>query len=174
MIYARDCIYTQMVDSSTPATTARVACCIAGAWRDWAFSWRYIEPNIVEALDADVYAVSDTVIKTPGTHGRTDPSFTIERMRAVFGRRFRAGEQLSDEHMSNVSGHTWDGVPLTSHTAPAPPAPHTHGRRLRRAVPWHDRGRTRAGGARAAVQGLPVRLQDMAVRPAHRAERRAL
>ena len=93
----------------------RVACCIAGAWRDWAFSWRYIEPNIVESLDADVYAVSDTVVKTPGTHGRADPSFTVERMRAVFGRRFRAGEQLSEGHMSNVSGHTWDGAPLTSH-----------------------------------------------------------
>ena len=94
-----------------PTTKPRVACCIAGAWRDWAFSWRYIEPNIVEALDADVYAVSDTVIKTPGTHGRADPSFTVERMRAVFGRRFRAGEQLSEQHMANVSGHTWDGAP---------------------------------------------------------------
>ena len=87
-----------------------VACCIAGAWRDWALSWRYIQPNVVEALDADVFAVSDTVVKTPGTHGRADPSFTVERMRAIFGRRFRAGEQLSAEHMANVSGHSWSEV----------------------------------------------------------------
>ena len=87
-----------------------VACCIAGAWRDWELSWRYIEPNVVEALDADVYAVSDTVVRTPGTHGRGDPSFTVERMRAVFGRRFRAGEQLSVEQMANVSGLAWPEI----------------------------------------------------------------
>ena len=69
------------------ASRVSVACCIAGAWRDWELSWWYIEPNVVEALNADVYAVSDTVVRTPGTHGRGDPSFTVERMRAVFGRR---------------------------------------------------------------------------------------
>ena len=95
-----------------PRMTSSVAtaCCIAGAWRDWALSWRYIEPNVVEALNADVYAVSDSVVKTPGTHGRADPSFTVERMRAVFGRRFRAGEQLSVEQMANVSGLAWDEI----------------------------------------------------------------
>ena len=36
-----------MLQMVSPATQPRVACCIAGAWRDWAFSWRYIEPNIV-------------------------------------------------------------------------------------------------------------------------------
>ena len=89
------------------ATPLAVACCFAGAWRDWELSWRYIEPNVVEALNADVFAVSDTVVRTPGTHGRGDPSFTVERMRAVFGRRFRAGEQLSTEQMANVSGLAW-------------------------------------------------------------------
>lgn len=88
----------------------RVACCIAGAWRDWQLSWRYIEPNVVEALNADVYAVSDTVLRTTGTHGRGDPSFNVERMRAIFGRRFRAGEQLSVEQMANVSGLAWPEI----------------------------------------------------------------
>lgn len=92
------------------SSSVATACCIAGAWRDWALSWRYIEPNVVEALNADVYAVSDSVVKTPGTHGRADPSFTVERMRAVFGRRFRAGEQLSVEQMANVSGLAWDEI----------------------------------------------------------------
>ena len=97
-----------MLDAVAPRLS--VACCIAGAWRDWELSWRYIEPNVVEALDADVYAVSDTVVRTPGTHGRGDPSFTVERMRAVFGRRFRAGEQLSVEQMANVSGLAWPEI----------------------------------------------------------------
>jgi hypothetical protein len=92
------------------ASRVSVACCIAGAWRDWELSWRHIEPNVVEALNADVYAVSDTVVRTPGTHGRGDPSFTVERMRAVFGRRFRAGEQLSIEQMANVSGLAWPEI----------------------------------------------------------------
>ena len=96
--------------SMSVGSRVSVACCIAGAWRDWELSWRYIEPNVVEALNADVYAVSDTVVRTPGTHGRGDPSFTIERMRAVFGRRFRAGEQLSVEQMANVSGLAWPEI----------------------------------------------------------------
>ena len=42
------------------AMAVRVAVCIAGQWRDWSHSWPHIRAKIVDALDADVYAVSDT------------------------------------------------------------------------------------------------------------------
>ena len=64
-------------EAAAAAAPARVACCLAGAWRDWALSWRYVGPNIVEALDADVYAVSDTVVRTPGTHACVHAACTL-------------------------------------------------------------------------------------------------
>ena len=86
----------------------RVAVCIAGQWRDWSHSWPHIRAKIVDALDADVYAVSDT--SRIAFHGRADFTFNVTRMRQTFGSRFHGGEQLSSTHMANVSGHTWPEI----------------------------------------------------------------
>jgi hypothetical protein len=92
----------------------RVAVCFAGAWREWNASWGFVKRHIVDALDADVYAVSDTDrFGTPysGEHGsRADTGFTVHRMRMTFGQRFRAGEHLSTDEASDVRGRTWPEI----------------------------------------------------------------
>ena len=87
----------------------RTAVCFAGAWRDWPASWSHILHNIIEPLGiVDIYAVSDTTRN--GAHGISDTKFTVERMQEIFGARFKNGEQLTAEHMANVSGHTWPTI----------------------------------------------------------------
>ena len=57
----------------------------------------------VDALRADVYVVTDTVRGGAGVHGRADTSITVERLREIFGARFRGGEVLSAAAVANVS-----------------------------------------------------------------------
>ena len=35
------------------ATSVKTAVCFAGAFRNWRESWRHLQPNLVESLDAD-------------------------------------------------------------------------------------------------------------------------
>ena len=93
----------------------RVAICFAGAWRDWPTSWLRIREHMVDPLgdDVHIYAVSDGTHAAAGTHGRSDPGWTVARMRQTFGVRFRDGEQLTAAHMANVSGHTWPEIAAT-------------------------------------------------------------
>ena len=76
-----------------------MAVCFAGAWRDWDVSWEHLQLNLVEALDADVLAVSDQVRGGINARGEADTSHTIARFRRTFGRRFRGGEYLSAQEV---------------------------------------------------------------------------
>ena len=96
----------------------RVALCFAGAWRDWPASWERIKQHIVEPLgDVDIYAISDT--SRAGKHGRADPTWNLQRMKAIFGDRFKAGERLLAAHLANVSGHAWPEIVAAQAALPA-------------------------------------------------------
>ena len=70
------------------ATSVQTAVCFAGAFRNWREAWRHLQPNVVESLDADVFAVSDDAGRgaIPGVHGGADAAFTVARMRETSAR----------------------------------------------------------------------------------------
>ena len=104
-------------DASPPI---RVAVCFAGAWRGWPRTYdQHIRPNIVDSLAeqhhrVDLFAVGDNLPWSPKNHRpdvRYNRTWNPEQMRELFGaEHFRAGELLSEEHMVNVSSHTWPEI----------------------------------------------------------------
>ena len=90
----------------------RVAVCFAGAWRRWEDSWRTLRPNLVDALDADVFAVSDD--DPGGINGRdasaVNTSLTLQALRAQFGARLKGAHHFSARDMQNLDQHTFAEV----------------------------------------------------------------
>ena len=103
------------------ANTMRTAVCFAGAFRQWRESWRHLRPNLVDSLDADVYAVSDDAGRgaVPGVHEGADAAFTVARMREAFGARFRAGEHWAHARLQNLSAWAWPEIGAAQASRPA-------------------------------------------------------
>ena len=103
------------------ATSVKTAVCFAGAFRNWRESWRHLQPNLVESLDADVFAVSDDAGRgaIPGVHGGADAAFTVARMRETFGARFRAGEHWAHARLQNFSAWAWPEIGAAQAARPA-------------------------------------------------------
>ncbi len=88
----------------------KVAVCFAGAWRDWERSWATSRPNLIESLDADVFAVSDASAGGINNRGVSDTAFTVEKMKYVFGKRLRAAEHLSLADLRNLENLTFPEI----------------------------------------------------------------
>ena len=103
------------------ATSVKTAVCFAGAFRNWRESWRHLQPNLVDSLDADVFAVSDDAGRgaIPGVHGGADAAFTVARMRETFGARFRAGEHWAHARLQNFSAWAWPEIGAAQAARPA-------------------------------------------------------
>jgi hypothetical protein len=86
-----------------PEKTVRVAVCFAGAWRRWDASWASLKPNLIEALDADVFAVSDAVPGGANNREQADLGFTQQRLHSYFGKRLVAAEHITAEQVRNLS-----------------------------------------------------------------------
>ena len=87
----------------------RVAVCFAGAWRRWEESWSTLQPNLVDALGADVFAVSDD--DPGGINARDSPftnaTFTVETLRAYFGARLQGAYHYTAAELRNLSQITF-------------------------------------------------------------------
>ena len=77
----------------------KVAVCFAGAWRDWDTVRASIHAHMIESLDADVFAISDS-----------DSVWTVDHMRKEFGRRFKGGFQIP--HRPNISSIAWPEIAM--------------------------------------------------------------
>ena len=89
--------------------TLRVAVCFAGAWRRWNESWSTIQPNLVDALGADVFAVSDDDpggINARDSH-HTNANFTVGVMRTYFGSRLKGAHHYTAAELRNLSQLTF-------------------------------------------------------------------
>ena len=77
----------------------RIAVCLAGAWRHTQLALPTIRSNLIDPLEADVFAVSDGPDLVNGTighrNGERAESLTLDDLRAAFDLRFRAGIVLN-------------------------------------------------------------------------------
>jgi hypothetical protein len=86
-----------------PQKAVLVAVCFAGAWRRWDASWASLKPNLIEALDADVFAVSDAVPGGANNREQQDLLFTQDKFHSYFGKRLVAAEHITADQMKNTS-----------------------------------------------------------------------
>jgi hypothetical protein len=88
------------------STNVSVAICIAGSWRsEFRISLPFVTKNLIESLNADVFAVSDGDQSQIGV-GRTDrgpPEYlSAAHFQALFGARLKDAEHIPAKCMRNV------------------------------------------------------------------------
>ena len=100
----------------------RVAVCIAGAFRHWPEAWELsIKPNVITPLGdgVDIFAVSEEDGKKRTAKEKSiSHKMTVKEMRRIFGKRFRDGEQLTLEHLTDVSNFTWPEIAQSQRDRP--------------------------------------------------------
>jgi len=80
----------------------QVAVCIVGAWRLWELSWASMKPNLVKALDADIFAVSDQNPGGANPRAHVNTNFTVEKMEKEFGSRLKGAEHITMEELRTL------------------------------------------------------------------------
>jgi hypothetical protein len=91
--------------------SVKVAVCFAGAWRRWDQSWSTLYINLIESLDADVFAVSDSI--AGGGHNQennNDISMTVDKLKLYFGSRLKGARHFTAEELMNLENLTFPEI----------------------------------------------------------------